>query len=121
MAGRAVLRFRGAAELVCEKLPQTFVLEPAQKSEVVVGREGLLLRCARVCSCVCVCVCKSVCVCVAHVQCSTCPLGTSLGVAMMMWCAVPPGGFLLDSSRQSLMISRRHAQLVLVDEGRWKV
>jgi hypothetical protein len=40
---------------------------------------------------------------------------------MMMWCAVPPGGFLLDSSRQSLMISRRHAQLVLVDEGRWKV
>jgi hypothetical protein len=66
MAGRAVLRFRGAAELVCEKLPQTFVLEPAQKSEVVVGREGLLLRCARVCSCVCVCVCVRVCACAWH-------------------------------------------------------
>ena len=40
MAGLAQLRFNGAAELVGEKLPQTFVLDPAVRREVYVGREG---------------------------------------------------------------------------------
>lgn len=43
MAGLAQLRFNGAAELVGEKLPQTFVLDPAVCREVYVGRFGGLL------------------------------------------------------------------------------
>ena len=81
---RAVLRFAGAAELVCETLPQTFVLDPAQRREVVVGREGLSPRCACVLQgrhravwgkrgkmCVCVCVVRACARSCVHV-CDTC-------------------------------------------------
>ena len=34
---------------------------------------------------------------------------------------VPPGGLALDSGEQALMISRRHAKLQYLDEGRWKL
>jgi hypothetical protein len=34
---------------------------------------------------------------------------------------VPPGGLALDCGEQALMISRRHAKLLYLDEGRWKL
>ncbi len=34
---------------------------------------------------------------------------------------VQPGGLVLDSGEQKLMISRRHAKLLYLDEGRWKL
>ena len=40
MAGRAELRFAGAATLVSDSLPAIFVLDPATQCEVLIGREG---------------------------------------------------------------------------------
>ena len=70
---QARLRFNGPAKLVSEKLPETFLLDPAQWREVHVGRE------------------------------------------------VQPGGLVLDSGEQTCMVSRKHARLLYLNDGQWKV